>query len=92
MRKFRNKQVVIEAVQFINYADVREFCGNKVREQIGGPIEKDCLGIDTLEGVIKVSIGDWIIKDVNGEFYPCKPNVFEKTYEEVYEEQNQLSE
>lgn len=38
--------------------------------------------IDTLEGTMNVSIGDYIIKGVNGEFYPCKPDIFEKTYEE----------
>lgn len=39
--------------------------------------------IDTLEGGHIVCPGDWIIKGVNGEFYPCKPDIFEKTYEEV---------
>ena len=37
--------------------------------------------IPTLEGVMRASVGDWIIKGVNGEFYPCKPDIFEKTYE-----------
>ena len=37
--------------------------------------------IDTLEGVSTVSIGDWVIKGVKGEFYPCKPDIFEATYE-----------
>lgn len=37
--------------------------------------------IDTLEGQMKANIGDWIIKGVNGELYPCKPDIFEKTYE-----------
>lgn len=41
--------------------------------------------IETLEGVMDASIGDWIIKGVNGEFYPCKPDIFEKTYEAVEE-------
>jgi hypothetical protein len=39
------------------------------------------LPINTLEGVVTAQIGDWIIKGVNGEFYPCKPDIFEKTYE-----------
>ena len=43
------------------------------------------LTIDTLEGRMKADIGDYIIKGVNGEFYPCKPNIFAKTYEEVIE-------
>lgn len=41
--------------------------------------------IETLEGTMKASVGDYIIKGVNGEFYPCKPDIFEKTYEEVAE-------
>lgn len=41
--------------------------------------------IDSLEGVMYAEIGDYIIKGVNGEFYPCKPNVFAKTYERVEE-------
>ena len=43
------------------------------------------LVIHTLEGDMEASIGDHIIKGVNGEFYPCKPNIFAKTYEEVTE-------
>lgn len=39
--------------------------------------------IETLEGVMTATEGDWIIKGVNGEFYPCKPDIFEKTYEPV---------
>lgn len=42
--------------------------------------------IDTLEGGYVVCVGDWIIKGVNGEFYPCKPDIFEKTYEPATEE------
>lgn len=42
--------------------------------------------IDTLEGKMKASIGDWIITGVNGEQYPCKPDIFEKTYEEIKEQ------
>lgn len=41
--------------------------------------------IKTLEGVMNANVGDWIIKGVNGEFYPCKPDIFEKTYERVAE-------
>lgn len=41
------------------------------------------LTIKTLEGVMKAQIGDCIIKGVNGEFYPCKPDIFEKTYKEI---------
>lgn len=77
--KYRKKPVVIEAVRFFNTADIHEFCGNKVREQVG----KDYLEIETLEGIMRAIKGDFIIKGVNGEFYPCKPDIFEKTYEAV---------
>lgn len=39
--------------------------------------------IKTLEGTMTAEIGDWIIEGINGEFYPCKPDIFEKTYEEI---------
>lgn len=45
--------------------------------------ENPVIKIETLEGVMKASVGDYIIKGVNGEFYPCKPDIFNKTYEEV---------
>ena len=79
MAKYRKKPVVIEAVKFNNSADIHEFCGTKVREPVG----ETYLEIETLEGVMKANLGDWIIKGVNGEFYPCKPDIFEKTYEPV---------
>ena len=44
--------------------------------------DKD-LDIETLEGTMHANIGDWIITGVNGEQYPCKPDIFEKTYEPV---------
>ena len=46
-------------------------------------VERNGLPIKTLEGEMRASIGDYIIKGVNGEFYPCKPDIFAKTYEEV---------
>lgn len=85
MAKFRKKPVVIEAWQFTksNYAvgTPREFRDASISlwSQYGGrTIEGE---ISTLEGVMTVSENDWIIKGVNGEFYPCKPDIFEKTYE-----------
>lgn len=44
-----------------------------------------CYYVETLEGYLKVSPGDWIITGINGEKYPCKPDIFEKTYEKVEE-------
>jgi len=87
MAFYRKKPVVIEAVQLKdleipNLIEIQQFVG------LGKDIfkvEKDGLIINTLEGDMKASIGDFIIKGVNGEFYPCKPDIFEKTYELVAE-------
>lgn len=78
--KFRKKPVVIEAMRFeiSNISNIEDF--------VGGDIGKDSEGntvIATLEGAMKCSIGDYIIKGVKGEFYPCKPDIFEMTYESV---------
>lgn len=48
-----------------------------------GYIEAVTLEINTLEGVMQASLGDHIIRGVNGEYYPCKPDIFEKTYEKA---------
>lgn len=79
--KYRKQPVVIEAVQYHGYhtGAIRDFCGECVREPIG----EDYIEIITLEGVMTASKGDYIIKGVNGEFYPCKPDIFHKTYEPV---------
>ena len=86
--KFRKKQVVIEAIKFtlpISVIALEEFCGNKALATLG--IDGGaCIMISTLEGEMRANPGDWIIMGVNGEFYPCKPDIFEKTYEKVEEE------
>jgi len=81
MAKYRKKPVVIEAVQFDgeNTADIHEFCEGKALEPVG----ENYMEIVTLEGTMRASSGDFIIKGVSGEFYPCKPDTFEKTYELV---------
>jgi len=88
MRKYRKKPVVIEAVQLKrNFAELaiaeipKELLGNY---NIGEFAEDSCyLEIKTLEGVMTASEGDYIIKGIKGEFYPCKPDIFEATYEAV---------
>lgn len=81
MTMFRKKPVVIEAVQFTGHNDKEclEFCPT-----LRDPVDKrPNLIIPTLEGEHLCSVGDWIIKGVKGEFYPCKPDIFEATYESV---------
>jgi hypothetical protein len=75
-QRFRKKPVVIEAMLLGtgNVADVAEWCGGK-RGLHSGVV------INTLEGVMKADIGDYVIRGVQGEFYPCKPDIFAATYE-----------
>lgn len=93
MSKFRKKPVVIEAVQFnnLNAAAISAFVGKSIEPVLesetayeagqGAPIFS--ISIVTLEGVMKAMPNDWVIKGVKGEFYPCKPDIFEETYEAV---------
>ena len=79
MAKYRKKPVVIEAIQWTgkNSLDIRKLAGPDV-SFFNGQVY-----IKTLEGTHHASVGDFIIKGVHGEFYPCKPDIFEKTYEYV---------
>ena len=87
IQQFTKKPVTIEAIQFSNDPDtisnIHGFMGfakgQIAKETHGLPVLK----IETLEGVMTAQVGDWIIKGVNGEFYPCKPDIFEKTYVRV---------
>ena len=83
--KYRKKPVVIEAVQFFDDNDViyelSQFIDNQPTRVSYEDPENPKLIVETLEGELTASIGDYIIKGVNGEFYPCKPDIFEKTYE-----------
>ena len=84
MPKFRKRPVVVEAEQFTDATKDRCFNwvpGNRFADQDanGAPV----LVIPTLEGDMRCSLGDWIIKGVNGEFYPCRPDVFAATYDRV---------
>ena len=76
--------MVVEAVQYTgtvsSYKELKSFCGDRIvliyDETIG-----ELPTILTLEGAMSISEGDYIIKGVNGEFYPCKQGIFERTYE-----------
>lgn len=82
MAKYRKKPVVIEATQWFKMGDhpavgmVPDFLASGARGE-SSP------GIETLEGKLCVTPGDWIITGVKGEHYPCKPDIFEATYEPV---------
>ena len=85
---FRKKPVVIEAFQFdgssTGASKIKQWMKTGEIPQLGGISTRDLgaeLNIDTMEGVMTASAGDWIIKGVEGEFYPCKPDIFDKTYD-----------
>lgn len=89
--KYRKKPVVIEAIQWKeNTTEIIQFCGNKCSYnandtawEVGKGIPNEELIIHTLEGDMIASRNDYIIKGIKGEVCPCKPDIFEKTYEEV---------
>lgn len=80
--KFKKKPVVIDAVQWTgkNLKELMEFA---LTADKGLGYQEDKLFIPTLEGTMTAEKFDWIIKGVAGELYPCKPEIFEKTYEPV---------
>ena len=90
--KYKKKPIIIDAIQFngLNLEEIKEFVGDKLvydiidtAWQVGKGRPHILMKIKTLEGDMNVSEMDYIIKGVNGEFYPCKPDIFNKTYEEA---------
>lgn len=80
MPKFRKKPVVIEAWQFIGLDGLSTmpwWAQGRAQDRAGSA----SLFLSTLEGVMEASPGDWIIRGVKGEIYPCKPDIFAATYE-----------
>lgn len=84
VKTFVKKPVEICAVQWTgdNFREIVDFVGvkNLVWNGRCGDVN---LNIYTLEGNLHIEVGDWIICGIKGEFYPCKPDIFEQTYEEV---------
>lgn len=80
--KYRKKPVVIEAIQWTgkNLVEVMKFTGST---EANNDFLENWLEIATLEGNMRAMPGDYIIKGVKGEVYPCKPDIFEMTYEPV---------
>jgi hypothetical protein len=80
MAKYRKKPVEIEAIKWDGtLLELVGFVGESLIIKSG----EVC--IHTLEGDMRISVGDYVIKGVQGEFYPCKPDIFHETYEEVDE-------
>ena len=84
--KYRKKPVVIEAIQFEDTSEcLSELSGlglNPVKVDYNNP-SNPVIKIETLEGTMVGNVGDFIIKGVSGEFYPCKPDIFGMTYEVI---------
>ena len=80
--KYVKKPVVVEAIQMLsdNIEQVYEMLDNLI---IVGDTDNIKHFIDTLEGIMELSWGDYVIKGVKGEFYPCKPDIFELSYDKV---------
>lgn len=80
MAQFRKKSFVVEAIQWtgMNLTKIIEFVGDNYSVK-----PNDDLMIKTLEGELHASREDFIIKGISGEFYPCKPDIFKKSYDEV---------
>lgn len=93
MQKFVKKPVVIEAIQYNgeNIEAIEAFVGKKLSTVMASDVDVKLI-IPTLEGDMKASKDDWIIKGVNGEFYPCKPDVFKQSYNMIKENNGILSE
>ena len=91
VKKYRKKPVVIEAMQYLggeNYDQICDFVGKKLLMEYCYTEQK--IIVPTLEGEMRADKGDWIIKGISGEFYPCKPDIFEQTYDPV-EEQGEVA-
>lgn len=98
--KFRKKPVVIEAVQLTwqtwnEVCDLIESASTQGEKPYGfnpdGDLDVIGLKIPTLDGVMEAKQGDWIIRGINGELYPCKPDIFEKTYEPVEDQDSPIA-
>lgn len=89
-KKYRKKPVVIEALQFVDEPVRLEELSVFIKDQDLVVSYKDPenpkLILETLEGTVEASVGDYIIKGVHNEYYPCKPDIFKETYDEVEEE------
>lgn len=92
IQKYRKKPVEIEAIQLqpdhVTIVECIEFISSGLDESLVKMSarrveERGALMIQTLEGEMQASYGDYIIKGVKGEFYPCKPDIFELTYEKA---------
>ena len=85
MAKYRKKPIEIEAIQLTNESiiEIIKWATDYISIKVDTDENDNIIGmvIPTLEGAMKASMNDYIIKGIQGEYYPCKPNIFEQTYE-----------
>ena len=84
IKKARKKPVEIEFMQFSdidNVNDILLWGEGKIEHKVSNNFNMNYMYIETLEGTMTACLGDYIVKGVNGEYYPVKPEIFEKTYE-----------
>ena len=84
IKQYKKKPIVIEAIQRVDGND-DEICDFLANSESCFEYNAGKITIETLEGEMAVSVGDFVIKGIRGECYPCKPDIFEQTYEEVSE-------
>lgn len=85
VKKYKTKPCEIEAIKWTgdNFEEISKFTNCKAYMELMYSSMKEELIIKTLEGDMMSTVGDYIIKGLRGEFYPCKPDVFHKKYEEI---------
>jgi hypothetical protein len=89
MGMYRKKPIVIEAIRLegIDTASLHPIATEFAKDEWGITVQPDpirpCIHVKTLEGVMCCNVGDWLIRGIAGELYPCKAHIFETTYEEV---------
>ena len=90
MNRFRKKPIEVEATNWDGTVkDASRIIdwvlsgGGTARYHDGAA---DCISVDTLDAVARVFPGDWMVRGIKGEFYPCKPDIFTVTYERIYHE------
>lgn len=90
--KFRKKPILIEAIQYVGTVESNREIIDWTRDSATpayvdkyDPVAGNVLYINTLEGTFVIRSGDWVVKGVKGEFYPCDKEIFEMTYERVEE-------
>lgn len=90
MKKYKKKPVIIEAMLFDgSFESAKKILQWNKKTKANINYNENCLLIHTLEGTMTANIGDYVIKGIQGEFYPCKPDIFHQTYELVDDEERE---